>query len=88
MKPSEQFEIINRFRHTAPVDVEGLAKALGVSVQSAYLEPEISGMLERRKGGKFLITVNASHPETRRRFTIAHEFGALHLPPQPNWRRR
>jgi hypothetical protein len=54
-----------------PVPVESIAEdLLGLAVEARDLE--VSGMLlpaERR------ILVNASEPETRRRFTVAHELG-------------
>lgn len=74
MKLSEQYAQINRFRRSAPVDVEGLAEALGVDVQYAYLDSDISGMIERVRNGH-RITVNARDPITRQRFTLAHELG-------------
>ena len=75
MRMSEQLAMINRFRRTAPVDVETLSQALGVPVHYAFLDPDISGMLEKIGDDKFKITVNAQHPKTRQRFTIAHELG-------------
>ena len=54
-----------------PVPVESIAEdLLGLAVEARELD--VSGMLlpaERR------ILVNAAEPETRRRFTIAHELG-------------
>lgn len=75
MRFSEQLALINRFKRTAPVDVETLAFALGVPVQYANLDPETSGMIERVADGRFRIVVNANHAPTRQRFTIAHELG-------------
>lgn len=74
MRLSDQYEVINQFRQSPPVNVEGLAEALGVDVHYAYLQPETSGMLENR-GGDYVITVNARDPATRRRFSLAHELG-------------
>ncbi len=74
MRMSEQLALVNRFMDRAPVDVESLAMALGAPVHRAYLDAEVSGMLERTKAG-FRIVVNAAHPSTRQRFTIAHELG-------------
>lgn len=74
MRMSEQLALVNRFRQRAPVDVKGLALALGVPVQESWLDEHICGTLERTARG-FMIRVNANHPETRRRFTIAHELG-------------
>ena len=81
MKLSEQYEMINRYRQTTPVDVEGLVTALGVDLHYAYLGPEVSGMIERCGDG-YRITINAVDPPTRKRFTIAHELGhyMLHRP--------
>ncbi|MDE0279744.1 MAG: ImmA/IrrE family metallo-endopeptidase [Gammaproteobacteria bacterium] len=59
---------------TAPVNVRALAVSLGIAVHEAYLDNQISGMLECRDG-KYKISVNVFHPETRKRFTIAHELG-------------
>ena len=75
MRYSEQLALIRRFKLSAPVDVEGLAAALGIKVSYANLHPETSGMIERTRGDNFRIVVNANHPKTRQRFTIAHELG-------------
>lgn len=63
----------------APVDVEGLARRLGVEVSYEDLEDEISGVLVR-KDGDAVIGVNTKHHPNRQRFTVAHELGhwALH----------
>jgi Zn-dependent peptidase ImmA (M78 family) len=75
MKPTNIFEIINNFRKSAPVDVEGAIKALGIDISYAQLDPNIAGMIERKSNNKYLISVNANDPETRQRFTLAHELG-------------
>lgn len=75
MKLSDQYEVINRFCRTAPVRLAELSLALGVEVQESFLQENISGMLEKLPSGRFKITVNANHPRTRRRFTLAHELG-------------
>ena len=69
------FAVINDFRSRAPVDVDGLAKALGIQVSYAHLSPDISGQIEQKKDGSYLISINASDPKTRQRFTLAHELG-------------
>jgi Zn-dependent peptidase ImmA (M78 family) len=71
---SNVLSTVNHFRESIPVDVEGLALALGIKVRKAYLSDNISGMIRKVKEG-FEITVNARHPETRQRFTLAHEIG-------------
>lgn len=75
MRMSEQLALINRFKRTAPVDVETLSHALGVPVHYANLDNDTSGMIEKTGDDKFRIVVNSNHPETRQRFTIAHELG-------------
>lgn len=75
MNYAEELSIINTFRRSAPVDVQALSLALGVPVRSSFLGPNLSGLIERTGDAKFAITVNASHPETRQRFTMAHELG-------------
>jgi hypothetical protein len=67
-------EIVNDFVQTVPVDVHGLALALGLDLASEALPDQISGKIERRERGTgFRITYNIGHSPTRQRFTIAHE---------------
>lgn len=68
-------EVIREFTEFPPVNVEGLAKALGLSVFEKEL-PGISGMLtaDHLSGPcGYTIYVNSTDPLNRRRFTIAHE---------------
>ena len=74
MKLDDILRTLRHFRSTIPVDVEGLALALGIKVRKGFLGPKISGVIERIDDG-FEIEVNADHPQTRQRFTIAHEIG-------------
>lgn len=74
VKWSDEWEMVNEARKDVPVDVTRLAKDLKVAVTSAFLNPKISGMIERRPSG-YVITVNHGDPSTRMRFTIAHELG-------------
>ena len=71
---SEQWTVLDNARRSAPMDVQTLPAALGIGFKEAFLDPEISGMLEKN-GNSFLITVNANDPATRQRFTLAHELG-------------
>lgn len=57
-----------------PLDVFGLAAALGLQVISRPLEQNTSGYL-KREGGAWLLGVNSLHHPNRQRFTIAHEIG-------------
>ncbi len=72
---SEQYRLINEYMQAYPVDLDGLCDSLGIGLHRAYLEDGLSGILERAGGDSYKITVNAQHPETRQRFTIAHELG-------------
>jgi Zn-dependent peptidase ImmA (M78 family) len=63
---------------SAPVDVAGIARDLGVTVHFEQLEEEVSGMLVVKNKEKHIV-VNKGHHPNRRRFTIAHELGHLTL---------
>jgi hypothetical protein len=63
---------------TLPVDVDGLARDLGLPIYlDASLPESISGKISRDGAATsgFRITVNANDVPHRRRFTIAHEIG-------------
>lgn len=74
MRLSEEFQLVAQFMQNPPVDLNSLAKALRVEVSYAFLSPKISGLLENNDG-KYTISVNNADPETRQRFTLAHEIG-------------
>ncbi len=57
-----------------PVPVEKMVRSQGILIQKGHLDDDISGLLVRSGDGA-TIGVNAGHVPTRRRFTIAHEFG-------------
>ena len=61
-----------------PVPVERIAKRLKAEIRYEPFDGDLSGMLFR-EGGRTIIGVNASHPKTRQRFTIAHELGHMRL---------
>lgn len=69
------FEKVRQAQKSAPVDVFGLARSLGVRVNQSFLDSEISGELVRVGQSAFEINVNANHATTRQRFTAAHELG-------------
>lgn len=74
MLVSDILRLVNHFRASIPVDVEGLVWALGIVLRKPYLANNVSGMI-RKTGDTFEISVNARHAPTRQRFTIAHEIG-------------
>ena len=73
----EQMKIIRNFQQQAPVLVVKIARALGLRVFKSTLPENVSGMLKMDPNATagYSIYVNQSHPDTRRRFTIAHEIG-------------
>jgi Zn-dependent peptidase ImmA (M78 family) len=62
----------------APVDVEGIAGALGLRVFTEDLGSDISGVLVSRDGTAS-IAVRKGDSSQRKRFTIAHEIGHFYL---------
>jgi Zn-dependent peptidase ImmA (M78 family) len=66
-------ELVGEFMRSAPVDVNGLARALNLEVQHKILPDNVSGKIECEINGPCKITVNSFHSRTRQRFTIAHE---------------
>jgi hypothetical protein len=78
MPDTNEVKIIQGFQRTAPVDVKGIASALGLAVwESSKLDQNVSGKLLRDpiNGGSagFSIIVNSNDPLVRKRFTVAHE---------------
>lgn|SRR2546422_8081285 len=63
---------------TAPVDVEDVARRLGLRVLYEDLGEDVSGVLITSKDGANVI-VQSSDPKNRQRFTIAHEIAHFHL---------
>jgi Zn-dependent peptidase ImmA (M78 family) len=63
-----------------PVPVEALAQRLGAEIRYRMFDGDVSGLL-LREGDSTIIGVNADHPKTRQRFTIAHELGHLRMHP-------
>ncbi len=57
-----------------PIDVEALAKVLGISVRHEPFDEDMSGVLIKEKD-QTTIGVNSAHSISRQRFTIAHEIG-------------
>jgi Zn-dependent peptidase ImmA (M78 family) len=55
-----------------PVPVEQLARRLVSQLTYENFDGDVSGMLYR-DGDRAIIGVNSAHPQTRQRFTVAHE---------------
>jgi Zn-dependent peptidase ImmA (M78 family) len=67
--------IIDRFKQNLPVNIVGLAEALGVHVLELDLGREVAGEIFRDSDSDsgYSINVNASDPVVRKRFTVGHE---------------
>lgn len=77
-------EIIREHQRKIPVQTVSIANALGIRVYKVPNWPnDLSGMVRKNDDsvGGFDIFVNQDHPETRRRFTIAHEIAHVILHP-------
>ena len=61
-----------------PVDVEKVAKHLGLKIVEAHLGYDVSGLLISSKTST-CIAVQEDHPSYRKRFTIGHEIGHFFL---------
>ena len=62
----------------APVPVERVAKSLGVRVEYAPLDGDLSGLAHIRDGVT-IVGINALHAPNRQRFTLAHELAHVQL---------
>jgi len=62
-----------------PVDVNNLARRLGITVKSSHLDDNQSGYIRKEINGGFTIGLNRSDGEKRQRFTLAHELGHYFL---------
>lgn len=61
-----------------PVPVEEIATKLGATVVYEAMDRSVSGLLVRDDDST-VMGINATHPEVRQRFSIAHEVGHLVL---------
>ena len=58
----------------SPVDILGLCERIGVPTEKKMdMRATLSGYILRKPGNNFKIFYNGDHPNTRRRFTVAHE---------------
>ena len=68
-------KIKENYIHSIPVNVIGLANAMGIIVYNTSINNDnLSGYISKDDEG-YYICVNDRHPATRQQFTIAHELG-------------
>lgn len=72
--PPTTMDVVREVRQSIPVNVEALARRLGVAVAYEPLPDHISGYVHHANG-QWRIVVNAVHARPRQRFTLAHELG-------------
>jgi Zn-dependent peptidase ImmA (M78 family) len=67
--------IIDRFKKNLPVNIVGLAEALGIQVLELNLGRGVAGEIFRDTDSDsgYSINVNTSDPVVRKRFTVGHE---------------
>lgn len=71
---------VNKLLHSCnvtepPIDLQCVARQLGLAITYEPLPNSISGFLHRHPSGRTTIVVNRNHHVGRQRFTIAHEIG-------------
>lgn len=67
-----------------PVNLEKLAKVLGIAVRLGPMPEELSGFLLHAEDGP-IVGINSLHSKTRQAFTFAHECGHFLLHPKANF---
>ena len=69
-------KLMDRFGQRGPnVRLVSLCESFGIRVWDARLPSGVSGMIVKEKGEDADIYIDESDPETRQRFTLAHELG-------------
>lgn len=77
-------DVIDRHLHSAPINLEAMARDLGINVYFEPMAENVSGRITRNAvtGGPsgYSIHINAGHHANRQRFTLAHELAhfAMH----------
>ena len=77
-------ELLERYGISEPpVDVEYIARKLGIFVRKTPADDDLSGFIVKQ-GTSFLLGVNAAHHPNRQRFTIGHEIGHFVIHDNPD----
>lgn len=69
------YQMVIEAMNSVPVDLDGLARRMGINVIRRPYEDDFCGSIECNSDGKFTIELNSTHADTRQRFTLAHEIG-------------
>lgn len=81
---SSNSKVLETFKVSAPVNLDGLAKALGIELATdRSLPDEVSVQIERTGKSGFKVTVNARQETERRRFSLANAIAHVKL--HPDW---
>jgi len=67
-----ELQIVARHSETAPVDLAGMFRDLGIEYEEVPITTGESGYIERN-GDQYTVVVNYWDSEVRKRFTAAHE---------------
>lgn len=71
---SDPLKVIAKHWDSTPVPIDRIIQEIGLPLSYEFMDDDMSGYIER-SNGSYRIVVNALHPETRQRFTAAHELG-------------
>lgn len=78
-KPKTMYGWLTQYQQSAPTDVTGLCRDLGIACHGKTMPDEVSGYIERVGDYDYQIVYNKRHAPVRQRFTIAHELGHYYL---------
>jgi Zn-dependent peptidase ImmA (M78 family) len=78
---SSAADIMHKFNNRAPIDLDGIAREMGVEIVREPLGDASGKIVKTMEDGKpkYTIHVNTNHSPRRQRFTIAHELAHLML---------
>ena len=65
----------NYWDHSYPVKIVSICKAMGVTPYTGELPEGVSGMIVKEHSSEPRAYTERTEPQTRRRFTLAHELG-------------
>jgi Zn-dependent peptidase ImmA (M78 family) len=75
MTSIDPIKVIEKHWDKTPVRIDEMIIDFGLRLEREPLDDQVSGFIERQADGSYKIVVNSVHPQTRQRFTAAHELG-------------